>query len=281
MRKTFIFFLLLSCSLQPILSQTPVKVMTYNIRYDNPNDGENHWELRKRWLANQINFVEPDVLGIQEGLSHQVAFLEDALPTYNHIGVGRDDGDMAGEFTAIFFKSEKLELINQSTFWLSETPAKPSVGWDAALERICTYALFRDKFTNQKFWVFNTHFDHIGDTARSNSIDLLIGEIKKLNIERLPVFLMGDLNLEPESDPIKKLSEEMNDARNYSTDLVFGPRGTFNGFKYNEAIQRRIDYIFTSIYGIEVKKYAVLSDSKDKKFPSDHLPVVVEAILRE
>ena len=280
MRKTFIL-LLLTFSFQAIQSQTPLKVMTYNIRYDNPNDGDNHWELRKRWLANQVNFVEPDVMGIQEGLSHQVAFLEDALPTYNHIGVGRDDGKMAGEFTAIFFKSEKLELINHATFWLSETPEKPSVGWDAALERICTYALFRNRNSNQKFWVFNTHFDHRGDTARAKSVDLLVTEIKKLNIEGLPVFLMGDLNLEPDSAPIKKLSEEMNDARNFSTDLTFGPIGTFNGFKHDQPVQRRIDYVFTSPYGIEVRKYAVLSDSKDRKYPSDHLPVVVEAILRE
>ncbi|KOF03234.1 endonuclease/exonuclease/phosphatase [Roseivirga seohaensis subsp. aquiponti] len=280
MRKLLVplFTILLSISL---IGQTPIKVMTYNIRYDNPNDGENHWELRKRWLANQINFIEPDVLGIQEGLAHQVTFLEDALPTYNHIGVGRDDGKEAGEYTAIFYKSENLELINQNTFWLSETPEKPSVGWDAALERICTYALFQHKVTNQKFWVFNTHFDHVGDTARANSVDLITTEIRKLNMENLPVFLMGDLNLEPDSEPIQKLSSRMNDARHYSTDLVFGPKGTFNGFKHNEPVTRRIDYIFTNPYKVEVRKYAVLSDSKDKKYPSDHLPVVVEAILKQ
>lgn len=253
--------------------------MTYNIRYDNPNDGGNHWELRKRWMANQINFVEPDVMGIQEGLYHQVTFLDDALPTYSYVGVGRDDGKTKGEYSAIFYKTEKLSVITQSTFWLSETPGNPSVGWDAAMERICTYALFQDKKTEQRFWVFNTHFDHVGDTARSKSVDLILSQIESINTEKLPVFLMGDLNLEPEAEPIQKLSAQMNDTRHYSTQVVFGPKGTYNGFKHNENVERRIDYIFAGRRGIVTKKYAVLSDSKDKRYPSDHLPVVVESIL--
>jgi endonuclease/exonuclease/phosphatase family metal-dependent hydrolase len=261
-------------------AQTSLKLMTYNIRYDNPNDGENHWELRKRWMANQIKFVEPEVLGIQEGLFHQVSFLDDALPEYTYIGVGRNDGKTEGEYSAIFYKSQTLNVITQSTFWLSTTPDVPSKGWDAALERICTYALFERKKTKEKFWVFNTHFDHLGDTARINSVDLIISKINKLNIECLPVFLMGDLNLEPNSEPIKKLSKEMIDTRYFSTALVFGPQGTFNGFKHNESVVRRIDYIFTGKKGAEILKYGVLSDSKDKKYPSDHLPVVIEAILK-
>ena len=261
-------------------AQSSIKLMTYNIRYDSPNDGENHWELRKRWMSNQIKFVEPEVFGIQEGLFHQVSFLDDALPDYGYVGVGRDDGKFKGEYSAIFYKTQSLNVITNSTFWLSDTPEKPSKGWDAALERICTYALFERKTTKEKFWVFNTHFDHIGDTARIKSVDLILAQINKLNIECLPVFLMGDLNLEPTSEPIKKLSNEMIDSRYYSTALVFGPQGTFNGFKHDEPVTRRIDYIFTSKKGAEVKKYAVLSDSKDRKYPSDHLPVLIETILK-
>jgi endonuclease/exonuclease/phosphatase family metal-dependent hydrolase len=271
------FLLLLNLNAQ---SQSSMKLMTYNIRYDSPNDGENHWELRKRWMANQIKFIEPEVLGIQEGLYHQVSFLDDALADYSYVGVGRDDGQYNGEYSAIFYKTQALNVITQSTFWLSNTPTVPSKGWDAALERICTYALFEKKKTKEKFWVFNTHFDHLGDSARINSVDLIISQINKLNIECLPVFFMGDLNLEPDSDPIKKLSQEMIDTRYFSTALVFGPQGTFNGFKYNESVVRRIDYIFTSKNGAEILKYAVLSDSKDKKYPSDHLPIVIEAILK-
>lgn len=277
------FLLALSMSLLvsiAVEAQTAFKLMTYNIRYDSPNDGENHWELRKRWMSNQIKFVEPEVLGIQEGLFHQVSFLDDALSDYSYVGVGRDDGKMNGEYSAIFYKNSSLNVIVSSTFWLSDTPEKPSKGWDAALERICTYALFERKNSKEKFWVFNTHFDHVGDTARIKSVDLILAQINKLNIECLPVFLMGDLNLEPSSEPIKKLSEEMIDARYYSTALVFGPQGTFNGFKHNEPVTRRIDYIFTGKKGAVVKKYAVLSDSKDRKYPSDHLPVVIEAILK-
>ncbi|MEM8889234.1 MAG: endonuclease/exonuclease/phosphatase family protein, partial [Bacteroidota bacterium] len=140
--------------------------MTYNLRYDNPNDGENRWDLRKEFLRDQLKFFEPDVMGIQEGLKHQLDYLDGELSAYSYIGVGRDDGKEKGEYTAIFYKADKLSLIRQSTFWLSESPDEISVGWDAALERICTYALFEEKAGGAKFYVFNTHFDHRGEKAR-------------------------------------------------------------------------------------------------------------------
>jgi len=256
-----------------------IKVITYNIRYDNPNDGENWWEVRKEYLAKQVKFHEPDIMGIQEGLSRQVNYLDSSLVSYSYVGVGRDDGKTKGEYSAIFYKTEKFEVVDQSTFWLSKTPSKPTVGWDASMERICTYALLKEIQTGKSLWVFNTHFDHIGQVARDSSARLIVKKIRNLNAVNYPVVVMGDLNLEPSSKTIKYLSGEFNDARYESEGVVFGPEGTYNGFNFSQPVTRRIDYIFTDKEKIKVNKYAVLSDSKDLKYPSDHLPVFVEISL--
>ena len=163
------------------------------------------------------------------------------------------------------------------TFWLSETPEKPSKGWDAALNRICTYVLLKDKKSKKKFWVFNTHFDHVGDTARMESAKLIIQRINDLNWDNAPVFLTGDFNLLPESDAIKFLSLKMNDAKSVSRLTPYGPEGTFNGFKVCENPHKRIDYIFTSPNNIVVLKYGVLAEVQDLRYPSDHFPVLVVA----
>jgi len=252
------------------------KMMTYNIRYDNPNDGENQWSKRKEFLSNQLLFHEPDILGIQEGLHHQVNYLDSILTKYSFIGIGRDDGKEKGEYSAIFYKTDKFQILKQSTFWLSKTPDTISVGWDASMERICTYGLFENIETNQSFWVFNTHFDHIGIEARLESSKLIVKKINELNSNNYQVVLMGDLNLEPESKPIQYLSQIMNDSKNSSLLEPFGPNGTFNDFQFDKPVIKRIDYIFTSKNNIAVKKYAVLSDSKKLKYSSDHLPVYVE-----
>lgn len=181
-----------------------------------------------------------------------------------------------GEFSAVFYNIKKLNLVKQRTFWLSETPDKVSVGWDAAMERICTYVLLEDKKTKQKFWVFNTHFDHIGNEARIQSTKLIVDKIKQFNTVNLPVIEMGDFNFEPESKPIQYLSSVFNDSKMVSITKPFGPSGTFNACKHNEAVKERIDYIFASKQNIKVQKFAILSDSKDCKYPSDHLPVFVE-----
>lgn len=255
-----------------------LQFMTYNLRYDNPNDGENRWDLRKEFLRDQLKFFEPDVMGIQEGLKHQLDYLDAELSDYAYIGVGRDDGKEKGEYTAIFYKKERLKLIKESTFWLSESPEEISVGWDAALERICTYALFEEKDSGQKFYVFNTHFDHRGEKARRKSAQLILKQIKALNKEDYPVILMGDLNLTPETKAIKSINKKLEDAR-YAAAVAFGPDATFTGFDFSKAPQRRIDYIFASD-NIEVRKYAVLTDSQNQKYPSDHFPVFIEASLK-
>lgn len=261
------------------LSTAQVSLMTYNIKYANENDGENSWSQRKDWLASQIAFHEPDIFGVQEALLEQLQFLKKELKGYEYLGISREGGE-SGEYSAIFYDSSKFEVLEEDTFWLSETPDKVSQGWDAAYNRICTYALFKAKSTEQEFWVFNTHFDHMGDTARSESAKLIIEKINALNENQLPVVLMGDLNLEPSSKPIALISSHLKDARETSTGVVFGPEGTFNAYEFTTPVRRRIDYIFTD-GNIEVLKYGVLSDSRDLKYPSDHFPVMVEVLFSQ
>jgi len=253
-----------------------LQVMTYNIKYANENDGVNSWSKRKDHLTGQIRFYEPDIFGVQEALLGQLEHLKRNLPNYNYVGVGREDGKNKGEFSALFYDVNQYKMLEEGTFWLSETPEKISVGWDAALPRICTFALFENKTTKQKFWVFNTHFDHIGEKAREESANLILAKIEKSNTANIPVILMGDFNLEPETKAIQLLSKKMNDSKRLSKNVVFGPKGTFNGYNFLQPVTRRIDYIFISKGNLEVLKYAVLSDSKDLKYPSDHLPVFVE-----
>lgn len=274
--KNIIILLLLVMTFSSVGQTASYKMMTYNIRYDNPGDGENTWSKRKEFMSDQIAYNHPDVFGIQEGLHQQVQYLDSVFVDYGYIGVGRDDGKTKGEYSAIFYNKEKLQLLKEGTFWLSETPNEISVGWDAAMERICTFGLFENKFSKEKFWVFNTHFDHIGDLARVRSAALILEKVAELNSHNLPVIVMGDFNLTPESEPIKLLSKALNDSKHVSVAKPFGPSGTFNAFEFNKPVLNRIDYIFTSKDQIEVLKYAVLSDSKDCKYPSDHLPVLVE-----
>lgn len=273
--KKVLVFILLFIGINTTKGQT-CKFITYNIRYDNSGDGENQWSKRKDYLCDQIAFYSPDIFGIQEGLQHQVAYIDSTFVDYKYVGVGRDDGKTKGEYSAIFYNTEKFKVIKKGTFWLSETPNIVSVGWDASMERICTYALFQNKVTHQQLWVFNIHFDHIGNLARAKSAELIIDKIKLLNTQNLPLVLMGDFNLTPETKPIQYLSKILNDSKTISQSKPFGPKGTFNGFKHNQPVTDKIDYIFTSKETIKVKKFAILSDSKDCKYPSDHLPVFAE-----
>ncbi|WP_418502148.1 endonuclease/exonuclease/phosphatase family protein [Flagellimonas sp.] len=261
-----------------VQSQT-IDVISYNIRYDNPDDKPNNWDNRKEFLISQLNFHAPDVFGTQEGLVHQLKDIDNGLGNYTYFGVGRDHGDDRGEFTAIFYNKEKLNLLDQSTFWLSETPITPSKGWDAALPRICTYGLFESKEDGNKFMVFNTHFDHVGVKAREESSKLILKKIKELNPDNLPVVVTGDFNLESDSPGVQVILTQMADAHLAAGENAFGPKGTFNGFEFNKPVERRIDYIFVSDE-FEVLKSAILSDSKDCRYPSDHLPVLARLQFR-
>jgi endonuclease/exonuclease/phosphatase family metal-dependent hydrolase len=270
--KIIIFLLIFGTT----VSAQNLKLMTYNIRLDLESDGENSWSNRKEYWASQVTFYEPDVFGIQEALPNQVTDIASALPNYNYVGIGRD-GIGKGESSNIFFKKERFNLIQENTFWLSETPEKISKGWDAALNRVCTYVLLKDNKTKKTFWVFNTHLDHIGELARTNAIQLILSKIKEVNTKNFPVFLMGDFNTEPSEQRIIYLKKQMDDSFDITKQKPFGPDGTFNAFQYFEPATKRIDYIFLSKNNpFKVIKYAILTDSKDLKFPSDHFPVLVE-----
>jgi endonuclease/exonuclease/phosphatase family metal-dependent hydrolase len=256
------------------LSAQELSVMTYNIKLDYPKEGENSWTNRKPFFIKQLKFYEPDVFGVQEAMPNQMKDMDSLLTDYSFVGVGRDDGKDEGEYSAIFYKKDKFKVLESSTFWLSQTPEKVSMGWDAVCNRVCTYALFESLSTNQKFWVFNTHFDHVGVEARKNSATLIIQKIKEINTLQYPVILCGDFNMEETHESIQFIEQHLKDSKAIAKN-AFGPIGTFNNFEFDKPVTRRIDFIFVGS-GITVNKYAVLSDSWDCKYPSDHLPVLVK-----
>lgn len=251
--------------------------ITYNIKYDDKNDKINNWNDRKGYLVKQLLHYEASIFGLQEAMYHQCQYIDSSLTNFTYVGVGRDDGFQKGEFSPIFYDSTKFEPIQSGTFWLSKTPGNPSKGWDAALPRVCTYALLKEKSQDLRFWVFNTHFDHKGVEARIQSAELIINQIKTFNGENLPVILMGDFNVEPHETAIYKITDYMTDALTISTKPLYGPLGTFNGFT-QDIIGRRIDYFFTK--NVRVFGYTHLDDRlPNNKHISDHLPVLINVSI--
>ena len=276
MKKVIIaFFLLLNF---PMLAQE-ISLVSYNIKYANENDGENSWSNRKEFITNQLKFYEPDLFGVQEALLPQMNHFKDSLEGYDYAGVGRENGEKQGEYSAIFYKKDLFKILKSNTFWLSATPEKVSTGWDAALPRICTYALFEDMRSGKRFWFFNTHFDHIGVEARTNSAQLILNKIAEINTGNLPVFLSGDFNLEPDAEGIQLIKLSMQDSKENAATVSFGSEGTFNGFHFQEKVTKRIDFIFTNDK-VKIQKYGVLTDSKEMRYPSDHFPVFISAELK-
>jgi endonuclease/exonuclease/phosphatase family metal-dependent hydrolase len=261
-----------------VRAQTPLTVMTYNIRYDNPGDGEDAWPKRRDHLTAQLRFYAPDIFGIQEGLQRQLLYIDEQLPDYTRVGVGRDDGRAGGEFSCLYFLKKRFGVLASGTFWLSETPDTVSKGWDAALPRICTYTQLYDSLAGRKLWVFNTHFDHIGKEARRRSAELILQKIEAMNRGGDAVILTGDFNAEPADEPVAVITRDLRDARSVSQEPPFGPEGTFNAFNFHDPVKRRIDYIFLNDRGLSVLKHAVPSDSRDCHYPSDHLPVLARLV---
>jgi len=266
----FIFALFISQT-----SSIDVTVMSFNIRYDNPDDGENAWTHRATWVANEMS--NADIIGVQEGLSHQVEQLATKLIDYNWTGVGRDDGKRGGEFTPIFFKAAIFELLSSNTFWLSETPNQSgSKGWDAALPRIATTAHLKDKRTGIEFLIINTHFDHRGRVARLQSAQLLADYVRDVE---MPALLMGDFNMTPQSDAYEALLEDeiLRDSRTEVRTPPSGPVGTFSGFIKQENLNEapRIDYIFTT-HDFIIRQYESVISVKNDQYVSDHLPIKVD-----
>jgi endonuclease/exonuclease/phosphatase family metal-dependent hydrolase len=181
-----------------------LRVMSFNIRYDTPSDGANGWPNRKDWVASLIRFHEADAIGVQEALARQLTDLDARLPGFARVGVGRADGKAAGEFSAIFYRTDRLELIDSGTFWLSQTPeVAGSKGWDTAIERIATWARFRDRQSGCRFVHLNTHFDHMGEEARRESARLIRRRLVTLS-GGLPYVVTGDLNAAPTSVPYRR-----------------------------------------------------------------------------
>jgi endonuclease/exonuclease/phosphatase family metal-dependent hydrolase len=288
--KTILSFLakILACALlgavaTPALAAAsaapaPINVATYNLRYNNTGDGPNAWPARKDTVKALIRYHEFDILGTQEGLADQIADLAQ-MEEFEHVGVGRDDGKDAGEHSAIFYRKRRFALLDKGDFWLSETPDRPSFGWDAkCCHRLVSWARLRDRGSARTFYVFSLHFDHEGEQARRNSADLVLRKIAEITRGE-PAICVGDFNSTPDTVQIRKMSAALRDAARVSKTLPYGPQGTYNGFHIDQAPAERIDYIFVDPR-VDVLKYAVLSDSVAGRYPSDHDPVVARVVLK-
>lgn len=251
-------------------------VMSFNMRYDNPEDGDNNWQFRRERVARVIEAHRIDVVGTQELLVNQFNDLRGLLPAYEAVGVGREDGAEQGEFNAVFFRRDRFTALSSGTFWLSETPeAAGSKGWDGACERVATWVVLRDA-AGSEFFFINTHLDHQGIAARSEGVKLLVERIDSLRAGR-PVVLTGDFNAEPESSVIAHMQATgvLLDARNIAARCE-GPAWSFADFgAIPEAERPLIDYIFVSD-GVAVAEYEVLSDRFEGDYLSDHAPVMAK-----
>ena len=262
-----------------------LRMMTYNIRFDNPADGVHAWPNRKELVASVIRFHKADIIGVQEALEYQIQDLMELLPGYDWVGVGRNE-DGGGEFSAILYRSSVVAVKAAQTFWLSESPDEPgSKSWDSSLPRIATWAHFVTSSDGRELFVLNTHFDHRGEQARLESARLLKEQVSKL-ANGLPVIVMGDLNATPEQPPLVLLSDTpLSDGRSLRDGFVHsivphhGPASTWTGFTKIEA-DRRIDYIFAS-EDLPIHYHAILTDKLEDRYPSDHLPVLVEVKLND
>ncbi|MEB2784853.1 endonuclease/exonuclease/phosphatase family protein [Algoriphagus persicinus] len=248
---------------------------TFNIRYDNQNDVGNLWADRLPHVASLIQFHQIELFGVQEALNNQLMDLSTELG-YSFIGVGRDDGTEKGEYAAILYDPKKFDVLDGGTFWLSPTPEKPSKGWDAALNRICTWGKFKDE-SGKTFYVFNIHYDHIGQQAREESSKLVMAQVSKINKENVPAILMGDFNVTPDNAAYNTITSnpDWQDARLISTIPSYGPAGTFSGFNWEKMPEGIIDHIFVK-GNLTVVRHGILTDNYGKKYPSDHFPVLAE-----
>ena len=260
--------------------------MTFNIRYNEPRDGVNAWANRKQKVADTIRFHKADLIGVQEAQNNQLKDLEKSLPDFAWCGVGRTDGKEDGEYSAILYRKSRFKLLETETFWLSETPEKAgSKGWDADFPRIVTWAKFEDRNTKKTFYHFNTHFDHIGVKARTESSKFLLTQIPKI-AGKYPFVVTGDFNAKEDTNVYRILTgkEEtvafkLVDARYVSVNGHFGGNSTFNSFKELEA-DRKIDYIFVGS-NTKVLEHGILSDRWDGLWASDHLPVLAEIVFKQ
>ena len=258
--------------LQADESPSPIRLMTYNIRYDNPRDGKDVWRNRVDAVVDLIS--KQDVIGLQEVTAGQLDALVARLVDFQFYGLGRDDGKRGGEHAPIFFRKERFEQLDRGTFWLSQRPAEVGVaGWDASLPRTCTWMLLKDKTTGSNLWVANAHFDHRGSKSRLES-GRLITKVVRDQVKDMPTIVMGDFNCLPRSPPYQALIDGnlLIDARKASKQKVAGPDSTWNGFR-GVIPERIIDHVFVG-GPIEVEQLSTLDPkTASGRFASDHLPV--------
>ena len=261
MKKVIYSFIFLFCAVLTLQAETMV-VATYNLRNANGGDSTNGngWGQRYPYIAQIVQFHGFDIFGTQEGKYPQLQDLRQAMPGYDYIGVGRDDGKRAGEHSAIFYRTDKFEVLEHGDFWLSEITDRPNKGWDAVLPRICTWGEFRDKQTGFTFLFFNLHMDHVGVQARAESAKLILEKIKEFP-KKLPAILTGDFNVDQTSESYQLLdgSGIMRDSYEIA-DFRYAPNGTFNGFHPDRKTDSRIDHLFLT-KEFEVKKYGILTDT--------------------
>jgi endonuclease/exonuclease/phosphatase family metal-dependent hydrolase len=284
--SSFLLFGVLS-GLQNAAAQSPdeeylMKVMSFNIRYNNPDDGPNAWPHRKEAVTDMIGRrYKADIAGLQEVLYGQLNDLTDELSDYEWVGVGRDDGHRAGEYSPILYRKDKFRLIATNTFWLSDAPRIPgSKSWDAAVTRIVTWATFEVIQTGRQFNFYNTHFDHRGTQARTESAKLLVELISEIGAD-LPTLITGDFNAREQSEAYKILTQSpfIEDARYVSESGHEGPTTTTSNWLEPHEPESRIDYIFTSD-DIRVLNHKIVDDRYGARFPSDHFPVLSDIVLR-
>ncbi len=285
MKRSLIFsaFLLLlifsGCSRES--DKDAIKVMTLNVRYDNPRDSINAWSNRAAIVSNFIRNEKPDLLGMQEVLQHQFEFLDSVLKDYGSVGVGRTDGAKMGEMNPVFYRKERFDMIRTKTFWLSETPEVPgSQAWGAGLPRIVTWMELVDKNSHQHIYFFNTHFAHDSDSARIMSAGLLLSKVDSISSD-FPFVITGDFNMLSTSKGYGILtgpSESvplLNDSFVISEKTPAGPMYTFNGFSDKQG-SGRIDYIFVKD-GLKVLTHKTIIKKERRIYISDHWPV--EAVI--
>ncbi|MCS4306578.1 endonuclease/exonuclease/phosphatase family metal-dependent hydrolase [Rheinheimera pacifica] len=261
--------ILMFCSLLIKVHATSLVVESFNIRYDNPADAINAWPNRQQLIYAHLKTLQPDVLGLQEVLHHQLSWLSEQLPDYSYIGVGRDDGVIAGEFVPLFYNKNTIKKLDSGNFWLSETPdVAGSIGWQAHLPRVASWGHFEKNGSD--FFVFNVHFSHVSDVARQKSAEFLLTHIPAIAGNK-PVILMGDFNMLHDSAAYKTLTSDrllpLTDTAVLANDEVVG---TYNGFAAGDS--ERIDYIFIS-NGLKSHNYRTYQLSVAGVYISDHFPI--------
>lgn len=259
----------------------PLTVVSFNIRYDTPGDSLDAWPHRRDGVASFLRFHEADIVGLQEALHHQLEDLRERMPDHFWIGVGRDDGRLKGEFSGILLRRERFEVLDEGTFWLSETPSDTgSTGWDASYPRVATWARLMDVANDRILIILNTHFDHVGEVARAEAARQVRDFLVDVAAED-PIVVTGDFNTLPDSEPILTLTGDgspLRDAKSRTVIPHYGPESTWNAFR--EIVPgRRIDYIFVTDH-FEVRRHAALTDRVNGRFLSDHLPVLAELSYR-